>query len=465
MNRFIAKYLLYYPMQYLRGQTVWKFMPEILLNERRPVEEIQRIQDEKIKELISYAFNNIPFYRKMMLDVGISPENINGYSDLRYLPILTREAILNNKENLMNRNSLKRIYKRKTGGSTGVILHFLKEADALAKNDAIMYRCYNWYGIDIGDRQARFWGVPVKSTMRYTEAIKDILLNRIRISAFDISESTCRRHYERILKFKPTYLYGYTTAIYGFSRIAKELGFDLKELEIKAVICTAEKMYPFHRDLLTDMFDCPVVDEYGSSENGIIAFQCQQGNMHLMSDHLAIEFVDDNGQRVSTGEAGRIIITDLSSFEMPQIRYDIGDIGRLSDKKCSCGINLPIMDIVEGRKQEFIKTKDGKLVHAAYFGYSLKEDSVHEFRMIQKATDKFHVQIVKSPSFNEESEKQLENNLRVALGDDVQISFEYLDRILREKSGKHRYFISELSDDFQVKSNINSTNLKLVNRH
>ena len=450
MNNFIAKYLFYYPSQYLRGQRVWKFIPEVWLDEGKSEGELEAIRDEKIEKLIGYAYKNIPYYRKVMLDMGILPETIRGYDDLVHLPILTKQAILENSESLVNPNSSKRMYERKTGGSTGMILHFMKEADALAKNDAIMYRCYAWYGIDIGERQARFWGVPVKSRVRAKEFVKDIFLNRIRISAFDISRSTCIRAYDRIRRFRPTHFYGYTTAIYGFCRIAKELGLNLKELNMKAVICTAEKMYPHHRDLLTEMFDCPIVDEYGSSENGVIAFQCRQGNMHLMSDHLAIEFVDDNGRRVGPGELGRIVITDLSSFEMPQIRYDIGDVGRLSDKKCSCGVALPLMDIVEGRKEDFIRTKEGKLIHAAYLCYTLKEDAVHEFKMIQKAIDQLHVQIVKSPFFNGDSEKRLEQNLRSALGDDVHITFEYLDRIVREKSGKLRYFISELSENGRV---------------
>ncbi len=452
MNNFIAKHLLYYPSQYFRGQKVWKFIPEVWADERRPEEEIQRLRDEKIRKLVGYAYENIPYYRKMMLDKGIRPETINGYDDLTMMPILTKEAILKNSQSLIKLHSSKRMYERKTGGSTGMILHFFKEADALAKNDAIMYRCYAWYGIDIGDRQARFWGVPVKFKTRVKESIKDVLLNRIRISAFDISESTCMGEYKRMRRFRPTHFYGYTTAIYGFCRMAKELGLNLKELRMKAVICTAEKMYPHHRELLSEMFDCPIVDEYGSSENGIIAFQCRQGNMHLMSDHLAIEFVDEQGQRVKPGELGRIVITDLSSFEMPQIRYDIGDIGRLSDKKCSCGITLPLMDIVEGRKEDFIRTKEGKLVHAAYLCYTLKEDTIHEFKMIQKDIDRFHVQLVRSPLFNSESEKKLERNLRSALGNDAQISFEYLDRISREKSGKLRYFISELSEPTDMTS-------------
>ena len=120
-------------------------------------------------------------------------------------------------------------------------------------------------------------------------------------------------------------------------------------------------------------------------------------------------------------------------------------MGRYSEKKCSCGINLPLMEIVEGRKEDFIRTKEGKLVHTAYLCYTLKDDSVQEFRMYQKDIGYFLVQIVRSPLYTPDSEKRLERKLRSSLGNDVNIEFEYMDRLPRDKSGKLRYFVSEVT--------------------
>jgi len=203
-------------------------------------------------------------------------------------------------------------------------------------------------------------------------------------------------------------------------------------------------MYPHHQDLFDKVFKCPVVDEYGSSENGIIAFQCKEGSMHVMADHLAVEFVDEAGQRVKPGELGRIVITDLNGYAMPLIRYEIGDMGRYTEQACSCGVTLPVMDIIEGRKEDFIRTREGKLIHAAYLCYTLKDDAVHEFKMYQKDLNRFLVQIVKSNKFNADSQKKLEHKLRTALGDSVVFEFQFLERIPREASGKLRYFISEI---------------------
>lgn len=446
MNTLIAKKLCYLPVQYLRGQNVKKYLPLVNEDQGKSLPEIVELRDKKLQRRVHAAYKSIPYYRDRFRQLNIGPEDIQCMSDLQKLPVLTKRDVLENEKALVDPDYSERLFMRKTGGSTGMTLHFLREGPALALNDAIMFRCYNWYGIGIGDRQVRFWGVPVAAAVRFKERLKDFLANRIRISAFDISKNACLKQYKRIKRFKPAYFYGYTTAIYGFCLFMKQSGISLDDLNLKAVICTAEKMYPHHRKLFDEVFNCPVVDEYGSSENGIIAFQCRKGNMHIMADHLSVEFLDENDTPVKPGQPGRIVITDLSSNAMPLIRYDIGDIGKPSVETCGCGVQLPLMEMVEGRKEDFIRKKNGELVHAAYLCYTLKEDSVHEFKMYQKNTEWLHVQIVKSPTFTDDSERRLEANLRTALGNEVQITFEYLSQIPREVSGKLRYFVSELPE-------------------
>jgi phenylacetate-CoA ligase len=419
-------------------------MPGVISDQNASIEELVTIRDRKIIKLIHHAYEHSPYYKKRFDEIGVHPNEIKGYDDLANLPVLTKLDILKNEKELVTNKTKQQLYARKTSGSTGMTLHFRKEAQALALNDAIMYRCYAWYGIDVGDKQVRFWGVPIDSLARRREQFKDFILNRIRVSAFDISPDSCLQQYERIKRFKPAYFYGYTSAIYGFCLFANKMGLDLNELGLKAVVCTAEKMYPHHRELFHKVFHCPVVDEYGSTENGVIAFQCREGNMHMMSDHLCIEFLNEKNERVKPGEQGKIVITDLAAYEMPMIRYDIGDIGSYTEKICSCGINLPLMEIVEGRKEDFIRTQRGKLVHAAYLCYTLKDDAVYEFKMYQKALDSFLVQIVKSPKFGPGSEAILDRKLRSALDADVKIIFEYVDRIPRDISGKLRYFVSDV---------------------
>ncbi|HEY3382162.1 MAG TPA: hypothetical protein VGK32_10370 [Vicinamibacterales bacterium] len=446
MNTWIARNLVYFPVQRVRGQDPRPHLREAIRAQYLCPDELAALRDEKVRRLVAYASEAVPYYRELFGRCGIRADRIRDCRALTGVPVLTKSVILENEGRLLAAPFRSRVFPRKTGGSTGMTLHFTKDGSALAANDAVMYRCYAWYGIGIGDRQARFWGVPVTAAPRWREKVKDAIGNRIRISAFDISDSSCRTTYRRMLRFAPDYIYGYTTAIYGFSLTAKRLGFNLAALPLKAVICTAEKMYPHHRTLLEDSFSCPVVDEYGSSENGVIAFQCARGRMHMMSDHLVIEFLGRDGKPVGPGELGTIVITDLSGYAMPLIRYEIGDMGRYSDESCGCGVSLPIMEIVEGRVEDFIRTESGTLIHAAYLCYTLKDDAIREFKMRQKALNSFVIQIVRSPSFSEGTEARVERNVRSALGQAVDIKFDYVDRIEREASGKLRYFVSETNE-------------------
>jgi phenylacetate-CoA ligase len=446
MNRWAARHLAYLPAQRLQGVDVCRYARELTPNQTLAAEKLESIRDEKIRLLVAHAYHHVPFYRRLFDDAGIVPESVGGYRDLQKIPVLTKRTILEHEGDLLAEPWKGRVFQRKTSGSTGMTLHFKKEAEALARNDAIMFRCYGWYGIRLGDRQVRFWGVPVAWRPRMRETLKDLVANRLRVSAFDLSPSKCAEEYRRISQFNPDYFYGYTSAIYAFAVICADLGLPLVKLPLKAVVCTAEKMYPHHRAALEQAFSCPVVDEYGSSENGVIAFQCRRGGMHTMSDQLAIEFVDETGTPLAPGERGRVVITDLSSYAMPLIRYDIGDVGSASEARCGCGITLPLMEIVEGRKEDFIRTESGKLVHAAYLCYTLKDDAVREFKMYQKAPNSLLVQIVKSPRFTADTERALVGRLRTALGERTEIRFQYLASIPREASGKLRYFVSELDN-------------------
>ena len=444
MNSFIAKNFVYFPVQSLRGLKVKKYIKNTKNNQFLSSDELQKLQNHKLKRLLEFVSQHNDFYKNILKTQNVHHTDIKTIDDLAKIPILSKRDILGSQNLIITKNFHEKTYSTQTGGSTGITLHLKKEASCLALRHALMNRCYSWYNIDIGDKQVRFWGVPVNLQLWLNRRMKDLVLNRIRVSAFNISEEECEHQFKRIKKYKPAYIYGYTTAIYGFCYFLKKRGINLADLKLKAVICTAEKMYPHHKTLFEEMFNCPVVDEYGCAEHGIIAFQCRHGSMHIMSDHLIVEFLNEKEETVGPGEPGRIVITDLNSYAMPLIRYDIGDIGIPCDDKCSCGVTLPRMQVIEGRQEDFIRTNDEKLVHTAYLCYTLKNNAVNEFKMYQRSVDDFLVQIVKSAEFNENSEKMLAQNLYSELGEKIKLEFEYLDCIPREKSGKLRYFVSEI---------------------
>src|SRR3989344_5998727 len=145
--------------------------------------------------------------------------------------------------------------------------------------------------------------------------------------------------------------------------------------------------------------------------------------MHLNTDHLYIEFIKEDGIPAKAGEEGAIVITDLINHGMPLIRYRIEDVGAPTDKKCSCGRGLPLMEKVAGRVADFLVRMDGSLVA----GVSLVERTltaikgIEQMQIVQESTGEIVLHIVKMKEYNPESENDLMNEILSVFGDNVKI--------------------------------------------
>jgi len=440
MNDWIARNLIYFPIQMLRGEWVWQHLPLMREMEKLSSREIEKFQWSKAKELINYCYENVPFYKKRFTSIGLIPKDIKDKSDLLKIPVLTKDEIRNHWPEMIPKNGYQRLTYRSTSGTSGTPLIFPKDHYATSYMDAAMYQVYSWYGIKIGDRQARLWGSATKPVAQIKQKFKDYLLNRVRLSAFNMTDENCYNYYKKLLSFRPKFIYGYPNAILSFSKFLRRNKIDGTKLTLKAVICTGEILFPEHRKIIESTFKSKVVNEYGTTENGIIAFECPEGNMHILAHNVLVEFIKD-GHYVEPGESGQIVVTELNSRCIPFLRYKLDDIGKPSDKKCTCGRNLPLMEIIEGRIDDFIQTPDGRLVYDAILAYLFKE-GVKEFRGIQKAKDELIIQLVKDAKYNTELENHFRNELVSYLGRDMHIHFQYLKEIPRDKSGKLQYFVS-----------------------
>jgi phenylacetate-CoA ligase len=158
MNRYFAKYIVYYPLQIIHGEFINKYLNELERTQWYSEEEIREIQLNKIKKLIHYAFRNVPFYKRAMTLRKIAPEDFNNFDDLKHFPIVYKKDIQD--ESHLFRSDKQGLFPRRktTAGSTGQPVTVYKDAKASAYERAAMYRAYRWWGIDIGHKQARFWG-------------------------------------------------------------------------------------------------------------------------------------------------------------------------------------------------------------------------------------------------------------------------------------------------------------------
>jgi len=450
MNPWIVKNFIYFPIARIRGENTNKYLSIMPEMESLSLEEIETMQWTKLKNLLSYAYENIPFYKKRFIENKIHPLDIKTREDFSRIPLLTKDDVGHHLDDLINKGL--RMSKRSTSGTTGSPLSFYKDRIATAYMDAAMYYVYSWHGVNIGDKQARFWGSAIKSTDRIIQEVKHFLLNRTQLSSFRMTEEECLKFYQKLVKFKPKFFYGYANAINQFATALQKNKVDATELGVLVIICTGEILFDYHRKLIQNVFGCKVVNEYGTTENGILAFECEYGNMHSLALTVYLEFenLQNRCLGIEEDDCGEIIITELHSRSVPFIRYQTGDKGRLLNIRCPCRRSIPVMEIHEGRIDDYIKCPDGTLVYDAILAYTLK-DHVIQFKAFQERIDLLVINIIPKDNFNNYVQRKLYRELKKYLGSQMNIEFKKVGEITRESSGKLRYFVSKIIKESSFK--------------
>lgn len=329
---------------------------------------ISEIQESKLLKLLKVCFRESGYFKSI-----VNPTN-NKLSEINYIdhfPILTKEIIRNEIEVSVG-TKRKGCITRMTAGTTGTPVSIRVDKNTLSWQLATRYFLFGWHGIFIGDREARFWGRPLQGVNYY---FKDLLLNRKRFSFCGNTKKDVVVEYEKLLKFKPDYFYGYSSLILNAAIACEENNLEIPK--IKAIICTAEMLGKQQRKYIERVFKCPVIVEYGCTESDIIAFECQFGKLHVMSHNILID--------ETLAADGRMVYTDLNNSAMPLIRYELGDRIKMDTNNiCKCNRSLPIISHLEGRTVGQILTfPDGSTTHAVSFAYLIEDIANDGFEVSQ----------------------------------------------------------------------------------
>ena len=404
----------------------------------------------RLRRLLAHAYETVPFYRDRFDALGLTPRDIRSPEDFARLPALTKQELRSQRIRLLSSTHPRRASIVTTSGSSGDPVSVLRDRISTAYHRAAKLRGHRWFGIDIGDREARIWGVPADVRARIRERIKDILMNRIRWSAYQLDPNALRTFYAQIQRFRPNYLYGYTTCLHDFSRFVLSEGLDTIAWRLKAAIVTSETLSLDAREKIEEALHCRVVNEYGCTETGIIAFECPAGQMHIAAEAQYVE-VEQKPEASSNGP-GEIIVTDLHNYSMPIIRYRLGDVVRLGDHSCSCGRGLPLVKDISGRISDIIVTPDGRRVETLLFYYVLcdlqtRGGGIKKLQVVRKARADYVIRLVRDENYRESDLEFVKGHVRQRLGGEVRIQYEsvpYIDD--RTQAGKLRHYVDEVLD-------------------
>jgi phenylacetate-CoA ligase len=312
---------------------------------------------------------------------------------------------------------------------------------------AAKWRATRWWGVDIGDPEIVIWGSPVElGSQDKIKLFRDRIIRSHLVPAFEMSEINLDGFIEQIKTIKPKMLFGYPSALAHIASHAEKKGITFDELDIKVAFVTSEKLYDHQREIIERMFACPVANGYGGRDAGFIAHQCPSGSMHISAEDIIVEIIDNKGQVLPKGKSGEIVVTHLATQDFPFIRYRTGDVGVLSDEICPCGRGLPILKEIQGRTTDFVIAQDGTVLHGLALIYVLRDlEGITAFKIIQETKEKTIVQIVKNNDFSPKALDIIKQEFKKRLGMEVNVEFEFLDKIEKEKSGKFRYVISQVT--------------------
>lgn len=429
---------------------------KLLKNQWKSYSDLKHDQEKQLRHMISFCYENVPYYHNLFKKLGLSTKDIQTVDDLQKLPILTKNLIKEHWDDFIPTNlSTMKYYNRATGGSTGIPLRYRISKDDRFLSGAILYRGWGYGGYELGDRMVFLAGsslnIPTKTNL--TTKVHEIARNIRKLSSFDMGEHEMQE-YSRILNtFGPSFIRGYASSIFFFAQWLEENHFSAPSP--KAVFTTAEKLYPHMRKKIGDVFGCDVYDNYGLNDGGISAFECSDhAGLHIDTERSIMEIVDDDGFLIEDGE-GQILATSLCNYAMPFIRYTTGDIGTILDSRCVCGRGSLLLKDIVGREKELLITPQGQYVHgAALFNlifHTLENTDlpniisrVKEFQVIQKEINKLEIIFacdeILPDSVLDFIRSVIQNRF---IGWDV--DFQFVDMIDRSRAGKYKFIINEIT--------------------
>ena len=433
------------------GSKVNKSLVTILNLERQPRFVLKKYQETKLKKLILHCYHKVPYYKRLLSQSKVVSKGRVNLSNYEKLPILTKEIIRKESKNLRSRDIGKRKwYYNSSGGSTGEPIRFVQDRNYSDWNIANKIYYKTFVNQKIGDTELRLWGSErdiLEGKDQLSIRLRNWLYNRKEFNAFRMSNKLMAHYLKEWNKFKPTWIEAYVQSIYEFAQFINRN--NLRVHSPKGVLTAAGILHPEMKQLIQDVFNCPVFNRYGSREVGDMACSCLiNDSLHISMWNQYIEILDNELKHVKPGKSGKVYVTNLNNYSMPLLRYDIGDIAEVPKKvTCDCGRNTELIKSIKGREVHIFRTEEDELIDGEYFTHLFYlKDWVKKFQVVQHKLDQIEIKVVLSQNKDQKDINYINYAIRKVMGKNCRIQWNFVKDIPPLKSGKYLYTISKLKN-------------------
>lgn len=445
IQKLYSKYLLPFFEGTLKGRNIFGHLAELERSQWWSRAEIEAYQTTALRNLLQHAAATCPYFSETWATLGLNPAAVESLEDLRAWPVTQRATINQNRAAMRSRQPGLRLLSKSTGGSSGVPLHFDLDVGSHNRRAALVYRGYGWAGAGPGTKQYYLWGIPLGEQTRW-QRCKDAVFHRFHrrtmINCFDLGPERVGAFLRTLNRSRPDVIIAYTSALYTFARMLQKRG--ERPFSPKGILVGAEKLWPFQRELIEEVFQAPIFETYGSREVMLTAAECERHEgLHLSAENLLVEILDDDGQPVPVGQEGNVVITDLFNYGMPFVRYANGDRAVAAERPCSCGRGLPMLSKVVGRQLDVLHMPDGRRIPGEFFPHLVMHyPAVERFQVIQDALDHVELRMVLADPLTTLERQMLHRKITQKLGAAVHFEMLTVDDIPLTRAGKHQVVVN-----------------------
>lgn len=354
-----------------KANSIWKLHPnyrgsalheQLAANEHRPVEELQKLRSRALRALLEHCYDLVPYYREIFAGLQIRRRHLRDPAILEELPILDKATIAANAQRLRPEflTPEQRDTKiTRTSGTTGQPTSIHHDRRSMGMFPWLKQRELRWFRYDpMGTL------LSIRPDEELARTAEGALLKRREILQLDnwpymaglfqtgkswafTNLNTIHDQVELLNRLRPNYLIMQSSGLEFIS--LQEIDRETRD-RLRGVQGIANTLTPAMRAQIESALGVPVHQDYGLNEIGIVAARCPEGGRyHVHEEHCLVEIVDEQGGPCAAGSKGRLLITSLTNYTMPLLRYDADDLAEATSGPCSCGRTLSSFGPVHGR--------------------------------------------------------------------------------------------------------------------
>jgi phenylacetate-CoA ligase len=363
-------------------------------------EHIAELRDDRVREMVRFAAETVPYYRDLFTREGIDPREIWTADDLTQLPMLTKPGMYQDPARFRSesRESRDAVAFRTSGFTSGSPLDILHDRRSLLENIAYSERERAVESQLVG-RRIRYAGVELlynpTATDRTQSFYKTASFRPVRPQYHRVAiEQSVERVVEKLNALRPDVIRSYGSYLDAFFRIVAAR--DLPLRRPKAVVYGGDRMSPEGRAFIENRFGVPVLSRYNAVEAFKIGYSCEaRDGFHLHEDLCHVTVAGRDGKPAPPGEQGEVVLSNLVNRGTVLLNYRLGDLAAVTEDPCACGRTSRRLLDVDGRITDIVRLPSGDFVHQFELWGTVKlVEGVIRYQLVQHEPSRFELRLM-----------------------------------------------------------------------